>query len=108
VLPSQSTFDSAGGKACPIVSGTLEPVEVAALFDFRLTLRHLKNSGETIGKSDEGHGQRQPTRSCLVTDDEVGDPYSLKVTVLVNGHVKYQGSTSEISHKAEDVFGEKR
>ena len=40
----------------------------------------------------------------LVTSDEVGDPYDLKVTVLVNGQVKYQGSTSEISHKAKDVF----
>jgi 2-keto-4-pentenoate hydratase/2-oxohepta-3-ene-1,7-dioic acid hydratase in catechol pathway len=40
----------------------------------------------------------------LVTPDEVGDPYNLKVTVLVNGQVRYQGSTSEISHKAEDVF----
>jgi len=40
----------------------------------------------------------------MVTPDEVGDPYNLKVTVLVNGQVKYQGSTSEISHKAEDVF----
>lgn len=30
--------------------------------------------------------------------------YNLKVTVLVNGQVKFQGSTSEISHKAEDVF----
>jgi len=40
----------------------------------------------------------------LVTTDEVGDPYNLKVTVVVNGQVKYQGSTSEISHKAEDVF----
>ncbi len=40
----------------------------------------------------------------LVTPDEVGDPYNLKVTVLVNGQVKYEGSTSEISHKAEDVF----
>ena len=26
------------------------------------------------------------------------------MTVVVNGQVKYQGSTSEISHKAEDVF----
>jgi 2-keto-4-pentenoate hydratase/2-oxohepta-3-ene-1,7-dioic acid hydratase in catechol pathway len=26
------------------------------------------------------------------------------VTVVVNGQVKFQGSTSEISHKAEDVF----
>jgi 2-keto-4-pentenoate hydratase/2-oxohepta-3-ene-1,7-dioic acid hydratase in catechol pathway len=40
----------------------------------------------------------------LVTLDEVGDPYNLKVTVLVNGQVKYQGSTSELSHKVEDVF----
>lgn len=40
----------------------------------------------------------------LVTPDEVGDPYNLKVTVLVNGQVKYRGSTSEISHRAEDVF----
>lgn len=40
----------------------------------------------------------------LVTLDEVDDPYNLKVTVLVNGQVKYEGSTSEISHKAEDVF----
>lgn len=40
----------------------------------------------------------------LVTLDEIGDPYNLKVTVLVNGQIKYQGSTSEISHKAEDVF----
>ncbi len=40
----------------------------------------------------------------LVTPDEVGDPYNLKVTVRVDGQVRYQGSTSEISHKAEDVF----
>lgn len=40
----------------------------------------------------------------LVTLDEVGDPYNLNVTVVVNGQIKYQGSTSEISHKAEDVF----
>ena len=40
----------------------------------------------------------------LVTPDDVGDPYNLKVTVVVNGQLKYQGSTSEINHKAEDVF----
>jgi 2-keto-4-pentenoate hydratase/2-oxohepta-3-ene-1,7-dioic acid hydratase in catechol pathway len=40
----------------------------------------------------------------LVTLDEVGDPYNLDVTVLVDGQVKYRGSTSEISHKAEDIF----
>jgi 2-keto-4-pentenoate hydratase/2-oxohepta-3-ene-1,7-dioic acid hydratase in catechol pathway len=40
----------------------------------------------------------------LVTSDELGDPYNLEVTVVVNGAVKYQGTTSEISHKAEDVI----
>lgn len=41
---------------------------------------------------------------CLVTLDEIDDPYDLKVVVTVNGQVKYQGSTSEITHKAEDIF----
>ena len=40
----------------------------------------------------------------LVTVDEVGDPYNLAVTVVVNGQVKFQGSTSEISHHANAVF----
>ena len=40
----------------------------------------------------------------LVTADEVGDPYSLKVVVSVDGRVRFQGTTAEIDHKAEDVF----
>jgi 2-keto-4-pentenoate hydratase/2-oxohepta-3-ene-1,7-dioic acid hydratase in catechol pathway len=40
----------------------------------------------------------------LVTADEVGDPYALQVVVSVDGQVRYQGSTAEIDHKAEDVF----
>jgi 2-keto-4-pentenoate hydratase/2-oxohepta-3-ene-1,7-dioic acid hydratase in catechol pathway len=40
----------------------------------------------------------------LVTLDEVGDPYNLAVTITVNGQPRFQGSTSEIDHKAEDVF----
>ena len=183
----------------------LEPVEVAALFDFGLTPRHLKNSVETVMKYEKdnpqiapllqafakavltpkprpaagqpeplsyyksnmnsivGDGETvpwpvytsrldiepelavvygndkqpvagfcifndisardvQPTEFVggfcltkdmakgnqlgpyLVTPDEVGDPYNLKVTVSANGQVRYQGSTSEISHQAEDVF----
>ncbi|MGB5133902.1 MAG: fumarylacetoacetate hydrolase family protein [Prochlorococcaceae cyanobacterium] len=39
----------------------------------------------------------------LVTPDEVGDPYNLAVTVNVNGQVRFQGSTSEISHQADAV-----
>lgn len=40
----------------------------------------------------------------LVTPDEIGDPFKLKVTVTVNGQAKFHGSTAEISHKAEDIF----
>lgn len=43
-------------------------------------------------------------RPYLVTPDEVGDPSDLTVTVSVNGQPRYQGSTSEISHPAEDIF----
>jgi 2-keto-4-pentenoate hydratase/2-oxohepta-3-ene-1,7-dioic acid hydratase in catechol pathway len=40
----------------------------------------------------------------LVTADEVGDPYDLRVTVLIDKQMKYQGSTSEIDHRAQDIF----
>ena len=182
----------------------LEPVEVAALFDFGLTPRHLKNSAETMLRYEKDNPQTAPLLQAfariilapklkppgqpeplsyykcnmnsivgdgetvpwptytsrldiepelavvygnekqpiagfcifndisardvqaiefvggfcltkdmakgnqlgpyLVTTDEIGDPYNLKVTVRVNGAVKYEGSTSEISRKAEDVF----
>jgi 2-keto-4-pentenoate hydratase/2-oxohepta-3-ene-1,7-dioic acid hydratase in catechol pathway len=183
----------------------LEPVEVASLFDFGLTPRHLKNSSETLMKYEKDNPQTAPLLQAfaklllapkhkptagqpeplsfyksnmnsivgdgetvpwpayssrldiepelavvygnekqpvagfcifndvsardvqatefvggfcltkdmakgnqlgpyLVTADEVGDPYNLKVTVVVNGQVKYEGSTSEISHKVEDIF----
>jgi 2-keto-4-pentenoate hydratase/2-oxohepta-3-ene-1,7-dioic acid hydratase in catechol pathway len=183
----------------------LEPVEVAALYDFGLTPRHLKNSAETLMKYEKDNPQTAPLLQAfakavmgpkptppagmpaplsyykcnmnaivgdgetipwpaytsrldiepelvviygnekqpvagftifndvsardvqatefvggfcltkdmakgnqlgpyLVTSDEVGDPYNLKVTVMVNGEVKFQGSTAEVDHKAEDVF----
>jgi len=40
----------------------------------------------------------------LVTLDEVGNPYALDVSVMVDGQVRYRGSTSEISHPVEAVF----
>ena len=206
VWGEQHLGELSSGERFPLTAvRLLEPVEVAALFDFGLTPRHLKNSGETIGKYEKDNPQtapllqafakavmapkakppagqpeplsyykgnmntivgdgetvpwpaytsrldiepelavvygneRQPIAGfcvfndvsardvqatefvggfCLtkdmakgnqlgpylVTADEVGDPYNLKVTVSANGTVKYQGSTSEISHKAEAVF----
>lgn len=179
----------------------IEPIEIAALFDFGLTPRHLKNSLETMikyekdnpqtgpilqavgkvllaDKSDKleslpyykcnmnsivGDGEtipwplytarldiepelavvygnpEQPVAGfcifndvsardvqalefigglCLTKDmasgnqfgpylvslDEIGDPYDQEVTVTVNGKNRFNGSTSEISHKAEAVF----
>jgi len=203
----EERFESLGnGDKYPLESvRLLEPIEVVALFDFGLTPRHLKNSGETIGKYENDNPQTAPLLQAfakavmapkakppagqpeplsyyksnmntiagdnetipwpaytsrldvepelavvygnekqpvagfcifndvsardvqanefvggfcltkdmakgnqlgpyLVTLDEVGDPYNLKVSVVVNGEVKFQGATSEISHKAEDVF----
>lgn len=39
----------------------------------------------------------------LVTADEAGDVFNQRVTVTVNGVQRYQGSTSEISHRPEDM-----
>ena len=202
----QHPGDLSEGPAFPLDAvQLLEPVEVAALFDFGLTPRHMKNSAEVIGKYERDNPQtsallkafaqavmapkappppgqpealsyykgnmstivgndvtipwpaytsrldvepelavvygneKQPVAGfcifndisardvqalefvggfCLtkdmargnqlgpylVTVDEVGDPYNLAVTVLVNGQVKYQGSTAEISHKADTIF----
>ncbi|WP_158969425.1 fumarylacetoacetate hydrolase family protein [Chachezhania sediminis] len=40
----------------------------------------------------------------LVTADEVGNPFDQDVDVIVNGKARFKGSTSEISHGAEDIF----
>lgn len=39
----------------------------------------------------------------LVTADEAGDVFNQRVTVTVNGKERYRGSTSEISHRPEDM-----
>ena len=41
----------------------------------------------------------------LVTADEVGNPFTLAVSVTVDGAQRFQGSTTEISHTVEAVFG---
>ena len=55
-------FDELGpGERFPLESvRLLEPIEVVALFDFGLTPRHLKNSGETIGKYEKDNPQTAP------------------------------------------------
>lgn len=193
------------GKSFPLDSvRLLEPVEVAALYDFGLTPRHLRNSAETLMKYEKDNPQTAPLLQAfakailtpkpkapgqaeplsyykcnmnsivgdaesipwpaytsrldiepemavvygnekqpvagfcifndvsardvqatefvggfcltkdmakgnqlgpyLVTPDEIGNPYNLNVTVRVDQKVRFTGSTSEISHKAEDVF----
>ena len=197
-------FHELGEERFPFDSVRLkEPVEVAALFDFGLTPRHLKNGGETMMEYEKNDPQTRPLMEAfsrmldkpkpppgqpeplsyyksnmmsivgdgetipwprytsrldiepelavvygnpkqpvagfcifndvsardvqvpevingfcltkdmaagnqlgptLVTMDEVGDPYNQKVTVTVNGKVRFEGSTSEISHQAEAIF----
>jgi 2-keto-4-pentenoate hydratase/2-oxohepta-3-ene-1,7-dioic acid hydratase in catechol pathway len=49
------------GEAFPLNAvRLLEPVEVAALFDFGLTPRHLKNSAETLMKYEKDNPQTAP------------------------------------------------
>ena len=55
------------------------------------------------GRADQGNAKRR-ARVRRSAADEVGDAYAQQVVVEVNGQVRYQGSTAEIDHKAEDVF----
>ncbi len=41
----------------------------------------------------------------LVTADEVGNPFTLAVSVTVDGAPRFKGSTAEISHTVEAMFG---
>jgi len=61
----------------------------------------VSGMGLNRGKDMEAGNQLGP---YLVTVDEVGDPYDLKVEVRVNGELTCESSTAEISHKAEDIF----
>jgi 2-keto-4-pentenoate hydratase/2-oxohepta-3-ene-1,7-dioic acid hydratase in catechol pathway len=56
--------------------------------------------GFCLSKDMDKGNQRGP---CLVTGDEVGDPYALKFALRVDGQVRYQGSMTEIDHPARDV-----
>lgn len=41
---------------------------------------------------------------CIVTADEIGDPYALTMTARVNGEEWSHGSTSQMDHRFEDVL----
>ena len=41
---------------------------------------------------------------CIVTADEIGDPYALTMVARVNGEEWSRGSTSQMDHRFEDVL----
>ncbi|MDE2012906.1 MAG: fumarylacetoacetate hydrolase family protein [Alphaproteobacteria bacterium] len=41
---------------------------------------------------------------CIVTPDEIGDPYNLTMTARINGEEWSRGSTSSMYHKFEDAI----
>lgn len=54
----------------------LEPVEVAALFDFGMTPRHLKNSAETMMKYEKDNQQTAPLMQAFAKAVQAPKPRS--------------------------------
>lgn len=55
----------------------------------------LRTPTMTMGKSFDTHG---PLGPWIVTEDELGDPHSLRIKTTVNGEVRQDGSTSKMIH----------
>ncbi|MCQ8185873.1 fumarylacetoacetate hydrolase family protein [Parvularcula maris] len=57
--------------------------------------------GPAKGKDFDGANAMGP---CIVTPDEIGDPYDLDMTVTVNGEHRSTGSSSSMHHRFEDMI----
>lgn len=61
-----------------------------------------KNGGQLIMcKSMEGFC---PLGPCIVTKDELSDPYNIKVRTWVNGDLKQDGNSEEMIHRIDKVI----
>jgi 2-keto-4-pentenoate hydratase/2-oxohepta-3-ene-1,7-dioic acid hydratase in catechol pathway len=87
-----------------IYGNTRQPVAGYCIFN-DVSARDVQ-APEFIGglclTKDMGYGNQ--LGPCLVTVDEVGNPFDQDVDVVVNGKHRFKGTTSEISHKSEAVF----
>ncbi|WP_369138070.1 fumarylacetoacetate hydrolase family protein [Modestobacter versicolor] len=59
------------------------------------------NLGPGLGKDLPGGTTLGP---CIVTRDEIGDPYALEMTARVNGVEWSRGNSSTITHRVEDAL----
>lgn len=57
----------------------------------------------TIGKSFDTHG---PFGPWIVTRDEIPDPHKLRLRTWVNGELRQDGNTSEMTYRIEDMLVE--
>lgn len=57
----------------------------------------------TLGKSFDTHG---PFGPWLVTRDELPDPHRLRLRTWVNGALRQDGNTAEMTHRVEDMLVE--
>jgi 2-keto-4-pentenoate hydratase/2-oxohepta-3-ene-1,7-dioic acid hydratase in catechol pathway len=65
------------------------------------TIEMLGNLGPGKGKDFDGSNALGP---CLVTADEIPDPYALGMAVRVNGEERGRGSSAEMHWKFEDCI----
>lgn len=62
----------------------------------------IKNGGQLImSKSMDGSC---PLGPCVVTKDELGDPYNIGVRTWVNGDLKQDGNSKEMIHKIDSII----
>ncbi|MES2609170.1 MAG: fumarylacetoacetate hydrolase family protein [Pseudomonadota bacterium] len=57
----------------------------------------------TLGKSFDTHG---PFGPWIVTRDELPDPHALRLRTWVNGELRQDGNTREMTHRVEDMIVE--
>jgi len=112
-LPSVSDeFDYEGelgvviGKRCRHVRRE-EAMDMVAGFvvvnDMSVRDWQMRAPTHTLGKSFDTHG---PFGPWIVTRDELPDPHRLRLRTWVNGEVRQDGNTAEMTHRVEDMLVE--
>jgi len=112
-LPAVSSeFDYEGelgvviGKRCRHVRRD-EAMEKVAGFvvvnDMSVRDWQMRAPTHTLGKSFDTHG---PFGPWIVTRDELPDPHRLRLRTWVNGEVRQDGNTAEMTHRVEDMLVE--
>jgi 2-keto-4-pentenoate hydratase/2-oxohepta-3-ene-1,7-dioic acid hydratase in catechol pathway len=66
-------------------------------------MRAMRGSGINLGPG-RGKDFRNGLGPCIVTADEIADPYDLAMTVRVNGEQVSRGSSSGMHYKFEDLI----